>query len=494
MDLNIKIQNIKCIKNLEISFPLESGIYAITGENGSGKSTLIACASTIFYQMKMYDYFGRPKNGLIQFTIGDATRGWEYKGRSWRQLPTSHKMVLNGFYEGSIIFGNRFKDTNFSVIRILDRLSESDIIPADDFVKSNLGMILHNDNAYFKSLFILKKDVAQKSGLTSDPYFFKTDEGVLVSQARMSTGENLLISILHSLKILYDKRALHHDARPYNVFLDEIELALHSSALRRLVLFLKDISESLGLTIFFSTHSIELLREIRPQNIYYLQHNVDDSISITNPCYPAYATRNLYSDDGYGNDLVILVEDDLAKMIVEKIMLEKHLLKNIRIKVLPTGGWTNTLTMAYDILSSNLLLKGTRLAIVLDRDVKDAVPNFMSTHKECKGLKIDYLPISSLEKYLRANLYTTVDSDFLSLLDTYLFQKRPLAEILRLYKKENKKEDNDGKILYGYLLNELRGMRRDRDDLVDIVVKYILEHEAGNIEALSTYLKGKIDS
>ena len=69
-----------------------------------------------------------------------------------------------------------------------------------------------------------------------------------------------------------------------------------------------------------------------------------------------------------------------------------------------------------------------------------------------------------------------------------------MAEILRLYKKENKKEDNDGKILYGYLLNELRGMRRDRDDLVDIVVKSILEHEAGNIEALSTYLKGKIDS
>ena len=97
MDLNIKIQNIKCIKNLEISFPLESGIYAITGENGSGKSTLIACASTIFYQMKMYDYFGRPKNGLIQFTIGDATRGWEYQGRSWRQGPPSHTMVLNGF-------------------------------------------------------------------------------------------------------------------------------------------------------------------------------------------------------------------------------------------------------------------------------------------------------------------------------------------------------------------------------------------------------------
>lgn len=37
-------------------------------------------------------------------------------------------------------------------------------------------------------------------------------------------------------------------------------------------------------------------------------------------------------------------------------------------------------------------------------------------------------------------------------------------------------------------------MRRDRDDLVDLVVKYMLEHESANIEALSTYLKDKIDS
>lgn len=44
----------------------------------------------------------------------------------------------------------------------------------------------------------------------------------------------------------------------------------------------------------------------------------DGSIVVTNPCYPAYATRNLYGDDGYGNDMVVLVEDDLAKLIIEK--------------------------------------------------------------------------------------------------------------------------------------------------------------------------------
>lgn len=87
---------------------------------------------------------------------------------------------------------------------------------------------------------------------------------------------------------------------------------------------------------------------------------------VTNPCYPAYATRNLYGDDGYGNDLVILVEDDLAKLIIEKILLSKNITQNIRIKILPTGGWTNTISMAYDVTTSNLLQKGTRLAVVLD--------------------------------------------------------------------------------------------------------------------------------
>lgn len=492
MNLLMKIKNIKSIAELEFEFPLEKGIYAITGENGSGKSTLITCASTVFYQMPMNDYFGKPADASIEFKLGTATRGWEYLDNKWQQISSGDRMRLNGFYEGSIIFGNRFKDTQISVIHVLDGLADSDMTPADEFVRTNFGLILHNDSNYFENLFILKKSVAKEKGLTGDPYFYKTTNGTLVSQPRMSTGENLLISILHSLKILKGKRSNHNDGRPCIVFLDEIELALHASALHRLVLFLKDIAESWELAIFFSTHSIELLREIKPQNIYYLMRNINDSISVTNPCYPAYATRNLYSDDGYGNDLVILVEDDLAKLIIERIMIEKSLMKNIRVKILPTGGWTNTLVMAHDVTSSNLLMKGTRLAIVLDRDIKDAVPAFMNSHKECKGLKIDFLPIQSLEKYLKDKLIVKADNNLFSLLDSYVFQKKPLVEILRTYTRENNKEDADGKILYGYLLNELRSMRKDREDLVEIVVKYILENETDNVNTLVQYLSTKI--
>ena len=126
MKLTMRIKNIKNINELSFDFPLEKGLYAITGENGAGKSTLIACASTVFYQMPMYDYFGTPKGAAIEFTMGDSSRGWTFSNNHWQKTISPIKMKLNGFYEGSIIFGNRFKDTRLSVIRILDKLGIED--------------------------------------------------------------------------------------------------------------------------------------------------------------------------------------------------------------------------------------------------------------------------------------------------------------------------------------------------------------------------------
>ena len=151
MELVMKIKNIKGINEFDFSFPLDKGIYAITGENGSGKSTLIkllmryyndyegkstliSCASTVFYSMPMYEHFGRPKDAVIEFDINGATRSWHYDGKKWEQENSDKKMKINGFYEGSIIFGNRFKDTKMSVINLLDSFTEKDTYPAREFV------------------------------------------------------------------------------------------------------------------------------------------------------------------------------------------------------------------------------------------------------------------------------------------------------------------------------------------------------------------------
>ena len=95
MELVMKIKNIKGINEFDFSFPLDKGIYAITGENGSGKSTLISCASTVFYSMPMYEHFGRPKDAVIEFDINGATRSWHYDGKKWEQENSDKKMKIN---------------------------------------------------------------------------------------------------------------------------------------------------------------------------------------------------------------------------------------------------------------------------------------------------------------------------------------------------------------------------------------------------------------
>ena len=60
------------------------------------------------------------------------------------------------------------------------------------------------------------------------------------------------------------------------------------------------------------------------------------------------------------------------------------------------------------------------------------------------------------------------------------------------YQKEVKAKDNDGKSLYGVLINEVKSMRKDRENLVEIIVKYIIENEKQSVEELSNYVINKV--
>lgn len=376
MGIRMKIHNIKNIDEFEFEIPIEMGLYALTGENGSGKSTVISCAATSFYVPSLYAHFGEPKEGsAIDFYFGEMHRQIRTENGRWRK--PSGNLGITGFYEGSIVFGNRFKDVDYSSINKLANIDRARLEEASRFVKQALGNILHDDEAYYDRLFILNKEVAKEMGLQRPPYFYE-NKGTLVSQLNMSTGENLLLTILYSLEIRLAKK--NYGVLPAFIFLDEIELALHSSALRRLVYFLKRISERENFVVLFSTHSIELIRSIRPENIYYLQRHVDNSIEMINPCYPVYATRNLESSN-FGHDYIIMVEDDLARKIVEKILYQKHLLSNKRVLVIAVGGWMQVLRFAYDTIRSNLALSTTKILIILDRDIKNSVAGFMKKER-----------------------------------------------------------------------------------------------------------------
>ena len=491
MGIKMKIHNIKNISDFQFEIPTEKGLYALTGENASGKSTIISCAASAFYVPSFDDYFGTPKEGAyIEFEFDEKKRTVCEKNGRWKK--PSEFLGITGFYEGSIVFGNRFKDIEYNLLSKLSTVSKEGLIAASSFVKENLGIILHDDKEYYSRLYVLADDEAKKMRLKRKTYYYE-NKGTTISQLNMSTGENLLLTILDSIERRIKKG--NYGQNPAFMFLDEIELALHSSALRRLVFFLSEIAEKNNTVVLFSTHSIELIRSIVPQHIFYLQNYVDGTLEIINPCYPVYATRNLESSN-YGHDFIIMVEDDLAKEIVEKILRKERLLANKRILVISVGGWTQVIRFAYDSIRSNLALSTTKILIILDRDIKDSVNGFMKKENIGFSNKPNFLPIKSLEKYLLEKLVINVDQIIFRELNDYVFQGKSLDDIIKGYKKEQeqkKEKDKNGKILYSVLEHELFQIRKNTKDLVEIIINYIFSSDNHEIEELVEFLKKEIE-
>ena len=166
------IKHIKSIDELKISLPVEKGLYAITGQNGSGKSTVITCASSAYFNMKMNEYFGKtPDDASISFELNGSTRIWEKENRKWN-VKYDPTFKLSGFYEGSIIFGNRFRNTSFNLLMKIDRVDFSKLKPTNDFLRENLGKILHNNkNFYDKILRLDSKDADNLIKFNGDVFF-----------------------------------------------------------------------------------------------------------------------------------------------------------------------------------------------------------------------------------------------------------------------------------------------------------------------------------
>lgn len=490
MKLKITIRKIKSIDSLTIELPIEKGLYAITGQNGSGKSTIAACASSVFFNVPMKEYFGKTDDDAsIYFEMGDSKRGWKKdSNNSWSKYTEGPVMNIKGFFEGSLIFGNRFKDMNYENIIRLDAINQNKLIRADEFIRKNLGQILQGDDNFYEKLWLVSPNYEKFKG----DIFYYEKNGKRISQFHMSTGENLLISILNSLYIRNKDRASL--TKPCMIFLDEIELALHPSSLKRLVQFLKEMANRYNYAIYFSTHSIELISGISPSNIFFIDRHADNTIEVINPCYPAYATRILYDHNGY--DKVILVEDDLAKGIVERVLRSKNLLNNKLVHVLPCGGYTKVIDLADDVITHNLLGRKASISIVLDGDIRDKAEQYRIKQNIGNNIPLNFLPIESLEKYLKNKLFLNVDHKLFRKLNDYVFQNKSLTELIDTYKKRTNPilDDKDGKILFGIIDTELRERRIERSELVAMVVDYLFDTQDCSLSKLISFLQKQLET
>lgn len=473
--LKMTIHKIKSIKHAVLELPIKNGVYAIVGNNGTGKSTIVYSFAQLI-----------SKGSLSSFGIdvcdGDSYVEFEYKGVINRWNVKADKFSpekvflthpynpirINGMYEGSLFFGFRFK--NYEKVKKLlsdGKIDSAVLSTADDYIVEQLGYILHGDSSHYKDYNLVRlknKDIVEQMGLEETPYFMMMGD-TLISQYGMSSGESLMLSLLHFIYNSIVRRSLD-PKRPALMLIDEIEMALHPIAVSRLLDLLHELANKRNnLTVYITSHSPEVISKITPRNMYKIEpdnSNPDNTLNITNPCYPSYAIRDVYRHDGY--DWLLLVEDALAKIIVENVISELQLSNSKLIHIAPVGGWNNVLNLQYDLYKHNVLGVGKKVISILDGDIKD----------ECKknalydGMPKRFLPIASVEKYLKYVLLDNKNPVIFKRINDDLFQITPLSEVIASYKNglSPKEKDNNGKIFYDSLLNALKERNIDEQQFV----------------------------
>lgn len=483
--IKLRIHGIKNIADGEMEFPIENGVYCIAGANGSGKSTIMSClAQTIFRSslsnLRDGDF---SLDAFVEIDNEKSVNKWVYneKCQKWGLDKESLEQIrYNGLYEGSLFYGTRFADS-LTIDGLVQegKINANDIADSDDYIKEKLSYILHGDELHYTMLKrVRNKNIAKSLALKNTPYFNNFNNR-LVSQYRMSSGECLLISLLHFIYNSLIRRSLPV-TEPILMLIDEIELALHPVAVSRFIDLLNElVKEHPTLTVILTSHSPEVIRKISHNNLFMLEHDdSNDSIIVTNPCYPSYAIRDVYVHDGY--DYVILVEDLLAKYVVEAVIKRLNLNESRLINILPVGGWENVLKLQHQLYISNAFGVGTQIFSILDGDVKNNIPRYYSVYTH------SYLPISSVEKYLYKIIAKRTDQIIKKKINDTFFSVQSLDNLLADYYSKDCDEDRNGKKLYKLLVGNLTKREITEEVFVKELCNIILQYQ--NFDTLEKFL------
>lgn len=149
------------------------------------------------------------------------------------------------------------------------------------------------------------------------------------------------------------------------VLLDEPEVSLHPGAQERLLSFLLQMSAKTKLQVVFSTHAPQMLANLPNDALKVFLQEETGTFSILSESHPYAAFRRL--GVRHGGEVQIIVEDRLAKGIVEQAMLMMDPVDKSRISVdFHPGGASAILSHRIPIMMN----RGEQIYFLLDGDQK----------------------------------------------------------------------------------------------------------------------------
>lgn len=494
--VRIVINKLRSVGNFDFEFPINSGVNLICGPNGVGKSTVMSVFAKVVYADALNKYFKNDEvhsDTKLTYHYDGATSSWAKNTQgSWSEInPTGKRVRIDGFFEGSFIYGNRFSDAHKSKINKIIHIKDKDFVDADDFVIRNLGLILKDNERHYIGLKKTKPDFDIGAlNLSRHCYTWFSPSG-RVNQFKMSSGEYLILTLLDYLKERLDFLKKRYEAtnkdqniKPKTlIILDEADMALHPSSQERLIDFLYEVcgdyEHITDVCVYIATHSTSIIMKEKKGNIYLLD-NDSDKLSVINDCYPAYAMRDV--SDGIHFDKLILVEDKLAKAYVDHIIRSKLSKKNVLYQVLFIGGFKEVINFHWQ--AKRLRIGGAKEIInILDGDIKQDALSYVKNNNI--SLKCNFLPIKSVEKYIYEEVFEKNDRELRTEIENAFFKVKGIRQIVADYRRSlhensDEKELRKGKVFWRFLIKEVIEQGEQEQIFVDHICNLVIKRIGTN--------------
>jgi ABC-type lipoprotein export system ATPase subunit len=358
---SIHFIQLKSLRNVTISFE-DKNVTGIFGANGSGKSSIIHALLALY---KPGDQAPARRNfKFSEFFLPTTHTRWTgseftivYTQRDNQQLSQN---LVRRYAKGPGRWSPRYlqrpeRDVYF--IGVSSATPDIELEKKDTLMQLN-GRQQNGANAariLQAASQIMNRDYEQyeaySSNRTPKTYIGVRHRGINYSSLSMGAGEQRLFKILETV----------FNAPDYSlIVIDEIDLTLHTNALKQLLNLLVDRAAQKNLQIVFTSHREELTQRI-DINVRHIYQTAAQTICFneTNPD----CLERLTGDRP--RPIEIFVEDELGEAVARKITEQLRITRHCTIKHF--GAAVNSFVLAAGLRLNNVPLDNT--SVVLDGDV-----------------------------------------------------------------------------------------------------------------------------